>query len=63
MVQADSMTADMAEKPNYKPNRNEANDGLKNLRGALAMARLGEPHSAASQITMRRIIEVKNLQG
>lgn len=49
MVQGGGMTADMAEKPNQQPIRNEANNGLKNLRGTLAMARLGEPHSATSQ--------------
>ena len=39
----------MAEKPKGAPIQNEADNGLKNLRGTLAMARTGEPHSASSQ--------------
>ena len=49
MIQGGGMTPDMAEKPNGKPIRNEADNGLKNLRGTLAMARTGDPHSATSQ--------------
>ena len=49
MIQGGGMTADMAEKPTRAPIRNEANNGLKNLRGTLAMARMGDPHSASSQ--------------
>jgi len=33
----------------HPPIRNEARNGLKNLRGTIAMARTGEPHSATSQ--------------
>jgi len=43
------MTADMSEKPRGTPIQNEADNGLKNLRGTLAMARTGDPHSATSQ--------------
>jgi peptidylprolyl isomerase/peptidyl-prolyl cis-trans isomerase B (cyclophilin B) len=39
----------MAEKPKGAPIPNEADNGLKNLRGTLAMARTGDPHSATSQ--------------
>ncbi|MDP3584645.1 MAG: peptidylprolyl isomerase [Thiobacillus sp.] len=49
MIQTGGMTADMAEKPKNAPIRNEADNGLKNLRGTLAMARTGDPHSASSQ--------------
>jgi peptidylprolyl isomerase/peptidyl-prolyl cis-trans isomerase B (cyclophilin B) len=49
MIQGGGMTADMAEKPTNAPIQNEADNGLKNLRGTLAMARTGEPHSASSQ--------------
>jgi cyclophilin family peptidyl-prolyl cis-trans isomerase len=49
MIQAGGMTPDMEEKPKNAPIRNEADNGLKNLRGTLAMARTGEPHSASSQ--------------
>jgi peptidylprolyl isomerase/peptidyl-prolyl cis-trans isomerase B (cyclophilin B) len=49
MIQTGGMTADMAEKPKGAPIPNEADNGLKNLRGTLAMARTGDPHSASSQ--------------
>jgi peptidylprolyl isomerase/peptidyl-prolyl cis-trans isomerase B (cyclophilin B) len=49
MIQGGGMLPDMSEKPKGTPIRNEANNGLKNLRGTLAMARTGEPHSATSQ--------------
>lgn len=49
MIQGGGMLPDMAEKSHGEPIRNEANNGLKNLRGTLAMARTGEPHSATSQ--------------
>lgn len=49
MIQGGGMAPDMAEKPARDPVRNEADNGLKNLRGTLAMARTMEPHSAASQ--------------
>ena len=49
MVQGGGMTPDMAEKPKNAPIQNEADNGLKNLRGTLAMARTMDPHSASSQ--------------
>ena len=50
MVQGGGITADMRDKPSkHKPIQNEANNGLKNDRGTLAMARTGDPHSASSQ--------------
>ena len=49
MIQTGGMTPDMAEKPKNASIQNEADNGLKNLRGTLAMARTGEPHSASSQ--------------
>jgi peptidylprolyl isomerase/peptidyl-prolyl cis-trans isomerase B (cyclophilin B) len=49
MIQGGGMMPDMTEKPNGTPIPNEADNGLKNLRGTLAMARTGEPHSATSQ--------------
>jgi peptidylprolyl isomerase/peptidyl-prolyl cis-trans isomerase B (cyclophilin B) len=49
MIQGGGMMPDMTEKPNGAPILNEADNGLKNLRGTLAMARTGEPHSATSQ--------------
>jgi cyclophilin family peptidyl-prolyl cis-trans isomerase len=49
MIQGGGMTPDMEEKPKNAPIQNEADNGLKNLRGTLAMARTGDPHSASSQ--------------
>lgn len=49
MIQGGGMLPDMTEKPNGTPIKNEANNGLQNLRGTLAMARTDDPHSATSQ--------------
>ncbi len=49
MVQGGGFTADMAQKDTYAPIKNEANNGLKNERGSIAMARTMVPHSASSQ--------------
>jgi peptidyl-prolyl cis-trans isomerase B (cyclophilin B) len=50
MVQGGGITANMQDKPSkHAPIQNEANNGLKNDRGTLAMARTGDPHSATSQ--------------
>ena len=50
MIQGGGITADMSDKPSKRaPIQNEANNGLKNNRGTLAMARTNDPHSATSQ--------------
>ncbi|PID45875.1 MAG: cyclophilin [Proteobacteria bacterium] len=50
MIQGGGMKADMSEKSDKRPPiKNEANNGLKNDRGTLAMARTNDPHSASSQ--------------
>lgn len=49
MVQGGGMNPDMSEKANKAPINNEANNGLKNDRGTIAMARTNDPHSATSQ--------------
>lgn len=49
MIQGGGMTADMMPKPTRDPIENEANNGLKNEAGSIAMARTMEPHSASSQ--------------
>lgn len=49
MIQGGGLTADMRKKPNQEPIRNEADNGLKNIAGTIAMARTGDPHSATSQ--------------
>ena len=43
------MTVDMQRKPTRDPIINEADNGLKNLRGTIAMARTNEVNSATSQ--------------
>lgn len=50
MIQGGGITADMMDKPSSRaPIENEANNGLKNERGTIAMARTNDPHSATSQ--------------
>lgn len=49
MAQGGGYTTDLQPKPTRAPIQNEANNGLSNLRGTVAMARTGEPHSANSQ--------------
>lgn len=49
MIQGGGMTPDMQQKPNRDPIINEADNGLKNARGTVAMARTGEVNSATSQ--------------
>lgn len=49
MVQGGGMTADLRPKPNHSPIKIESNNGLKNNRGTLAMARTNDPNSATSQ--------------
>ena len=49
MIQGGGMTADMKQKPTRAPVDNEANNGLKNSIGTVAMARTNDPHSATAQ--------------
>jgi peptidyl-prolyl cis-trans isomerase A (cyclophilin A) len=49
MVQGGGFTADMSQKPTRAPIPLEANNGLRNDRGTIAMARTGNPNSATSQ--------------
>ena len=49
MIQGGGMTPDMNQKSTHEQIRNEANNGLKNLRGTLAMARTQVVDSASSQ--------------
>jgi len=50
MVQGGGLNEDMTPKPtNTDPIQNEANNGLKNDRGTIAMARTMDPHSATGQ--------------
>jgi len=49
MIQGGGFNENLERKPTKQPIKNEANNGLKNLRGTIAMARLSDPHSATSQ--------------
>ena len=49
MIQGGGFTRDMNQKPTRAPIRNEAMNGLKNLRGTIAMARTSVIDSATSQ--------------
>lgn len=49
MIQGGGLTADMNRKQTRDPIKNEATNGVKNVRGTLAMARTSEIDSATSQ--------------
>ena len=49
MIQGGGFTADFQKKPTDAAIMNEANNGLKNVKGSIAMARTGDPHSATAQ--------------
>ena len=49
MVQGGGFSSGMEQKDNGEPIQNEADNGLKNEIGTLAMARTSDPHSATSQ--------------
>ena len=49
MIQGGGMAPGMKQKPTQAEIENEANNGLKNVKGSIAMARTSEPHSASSQ--------------
>jgi len=49
MVQGGGFTPDLQQKPTRPPIPLEANNGLKNDRGTIAMARTGNPNSATAQ--------------
>ena len=49
MAQGGGFTTSLQQRPTQAPIKNEADNGLKNLRGTIAMARTNDPHSATSQ--------------
>lgn len=49
MIQGGGFTEDMDQKSTQATIENEANNGLKNVRGSIAMARTNAPHSASAQ--------------
>jgi len=56
MIQGGGLNPDMSQKPGRPSIRNEADNGLKNRIGTVAMARTADPHSASSQF----FINLKN---
>ena len=55
MIQGGGMTADMKEKDTRAPIKNEANNGLRNVRYTIAMARTMNPHSATAQFFINTV--------
>ena len=55
MIQGGGFAADMQRKPGKGPIKNEADKGLKNDRGTIAMARTGDPHSATAQFFINSV--------
>lgn len=55
MIQGGGFTPDMQQKPTNAPVKNEANNGLKNQRGTLAMARTQSVNSATSQFFINTV--------
>ncbi len=49
MIQGGGLDKDMNTKPTHSTVKNEANNGLKNAYGTIAMARTAAPHSASAQ--------------
>ncbi|NMF88701.1 peptidylprolyl isomerase [Aromatoleum petrolei] len=49
MIQGGGFEPGMKQKPTREPIKNEADNGLKNLTGTIAMARTQAPHSASAQ--------------
>lgn len=49
MIQGGGMTPGMKEKKTHPAIKNEADNGLKNMKYTLAMARTNDPHSATAQ--------------
>lgn len=49
MIQGGGFSPGMQQKPTRPVIDNEANNGLRNSRGTIAMARTNDPHSASSQ--------------
>ncbi len=55
MIQGGGFTADLQRKRPNDPITNEADNGLKNERGTVAMARTNNPHSATSQFFINHV--------
>ena len=55
MIQGGGFLPGMREKPTTAPIKNEADNGLKNAAGTIAMARTSDPHSASAQFFINTV--------
>jgi peptidyl-prolyl cis-trans isomerase B (cyclophilin B) len=55
MIQGGGVTSDLRKKRTHDPIQNEADNGLRNMRGTVAMARTADPHSATSQFFINTV--------
>lgn len=55
MIQGGGFDESFQQKPTKAPIENEADNGLSNKRGALAMARTNDPHSATAQFFINTV--------
>lgn len=55
MIQGGGFLPGMKEKPTGTPIKNEADNGLKNAVGSIAMARTSDPHSASAQFFINTV--------
>ena len=55
MIQGGGLTADMKPKTTQMPIKNEADNGLNNERGTIAMARTADPDSATAQFFINTV--------
>ncbi len=55
MIQGGGFAPMLERKPTHDPIKNEADNGLKNTAGTIAMARTGDPHSATSQFFINTV--------
>ena len=60
MIQGGGFTQDLTMKPTRAPIPNEADNGLSNIRGSVAMARTNDPNSATSQFFIN-VVDNTNL--
>ena len=55
MIQGGGFSEDLTEKTTNAPIQNEADNGLSNTRGTIAMARTNDPHSATAQFFINSV--------
>jgi cyclophilin family peptidyl-prolyl cis-trans isomerase len=58
MIQGGGYNYQLREKPTRSPIKNEADNGLKNVTGTIAMARTPDPHSATAQFFINTVDNV-----